>query len=48
MTYKELLDKLQELDQEQLSRPVRVWNDNEDQYLEALAWSCIEVFWVNK
>ena len=47
MTYKELLDRLQELDQEKLSGPVKVWNDNDSQYMELLTFNDIEVFWAS-
>ena len=45
MTYKELLDRLRELDQEKLSRPVKVWNDYDSQYMELLTFKDVEVFW---
>lgn len=47
MTYKELLDRLQELDQEKLSRPVKVWNDNVGDYLDLLTFKDVEVFWAS-
>lgn len=34
MTYKELLDQLQQLNPEQLNQDVAVWNDDLDEYYQ--------------
>ena len=35
MTYKDLLDQLQQLDEEQLNSDVAIWNDDLDEYYQS-------------